>query len=57
MKNLAKGRINLMTFLREIGLVSLKSERKRGKVVFEDESTEPARVDNGRDDSDNDSLR
>ena len=57
MKNLASGRICLMTFLREIGLVSLKCERKRGKVVFEDESTEPTRDDNGRDDSDNDSIR
>ena len=59
MKNLAHGRIPLMTFLREIGSLSLKIERKRGKVVFEENSAEPpvSDPDIARDDSDTDSLR
>ena len=59
MKSLAHGRICLMTFLKEIGMLSLKIERKRGKVVFEDNSAEPpvSDPDIARDDSDTDSLR
>ena len=56
MKNLALGRICLMTFLLEIGLLSLKIERKKGKVVFEDSEKRPVTYE-ARDDSDNDSLR
>ena len=57
MKNLALGRICLKTFLLEIGLLSLKIERKKGKVVFEDSEKRPPVTDDARDDSDNDSLR
>ena len=57
MKNLALGRICLVTFLLEIGLLSLKIERKKGKVVFEDSEKRPPVTDDARDDSDNDSLR
>ena len=57
------GLIDLMSFLREIGQVSLKAERKAGKVVLEiDSEGVQVQPDNPvqdlvRDDSDNDSLR
>ena len=59
MKNLAHGRISIMMFLREIGSLSLKMERKRGKVVFENNSARlpVSETDNARDDSDTESLR
>lgn len=62
-KNLLMGLIDLMTFLREIGMVSLKAERKAGKIVLESESDgvevppDNQSDDLVRDDSDNDSLR
>ena len=62
-KHLATGLIDLMTFVREIGLVSLKAERKAGKVVLQKESDgvdvqpDDPSAELVRDDSDNDSLR
>ena len=62
-KHLMTGLIDLMSFLREIGQVSLKAERKAGKVVLEiDSEGVQVQPDNPvqdlvRDDSDNDSLR
>ena len=62
-KNFTSGLIDLATFLREIGQVSLKAERKAGKVVLEPEGERnQVQPDNPeeelvRDDSDNDSLR
>ena len=63
-KLLLTGVIDLMTFIREIGMVSLKAERRAGKVVLEESDGAGVEVqpDNQgdelvRDDSDNDSLR
>ena len=63
-KNFLTGLIDLATFLREIGLVSLKAERKAGKVVLDidcdrGDQVQPDNPDEElvRDDSDNDSLR
>ena len=64
-KLLMTGVIDLMTYIREIGLVSLKAERRAGKVVLEESDgagVDEVQPDNQeedlvRDDSDNDSLR